>query len=160
VASGLVIVAAPSLCKVYLGLKIGWGMNMSIAGAPLASGIGQVAQGVTGGRPFNILEPELHQTAAPRRRPSLAQAWSRQSMSTPCAPLLIGAGAMELPRREAPEWTERFGIVLCAGAMAGESIAGWWTRSGRRWQADRGAPLGQPARPQEDRRAPQRLARP
>jgi uncharacterized oligopeptide transporter (OPT) family protein len=37
---------------------------------------------------------------------------------------LVGASLMALGKKYAPRWTERFGIVLCAGIIAGESIAG------------------------------------
>jgi uncharacterized oligopeptide transporter (OPT) family protein len=30
----------------------------------------------------------------------------------------------EITRRKAPQWTERFAIVLCAGVIAGESVIG------------------------------------
>ena len=37
---------------------------------------------------------------------------------------LIGAALMAVGQKLAPKWTERFGLVLCAGVIAGESIAG------------------------------------
>ena len=37
---------------------------------------------------------------------------------------LLGAALMALGQRLAPTWTERFGIVLCAGVIAGESLIG------------------------------------
>ncbi len=36
----------------------------------------------------------------------------------------IGAILMELLRKVAPEWTNRFGIAVCAGVIAGESLIG------------------------------------
>jgi uncharacterized oligopeptide transporter (OPT) family protein len=42
----------------------------------------------------------------------------------PVRAFLIGALIFEITRRKAPQWTERFAIVLCAGVIAGESVIG------------------------------------
>jgi putative OPT family oligopeptide transporter len=53
-----------SLCNIYLGLKIGWGMNMSIAAALLGFGFWQTTTRVAGLKRFGILENNINQTAA------------------------------------------------------------------------------------------------
>jgi len=64
VGSGMVLGGVLALCNVYLGLKIGWGMNMSIIAAILAFGFWRAVRAVNNGRPFNKLENNLNQTAA------------------------------------------------------------------------------------------------
>lgn len=64
VASGALLGAVLSLCNVYLGLKIGWGMNMSITAALLAFGLWRPLARLAGGKTFGILENNLNQTAA------------------------------------------------------------------------------------------------
>ncbi len=66
VGTGMVLGGALALCNVYLGLKIGWGMNMSIVAAILAYGLWHGVSGLSRGAisPFNKLENNINQTAA------------------------------------------------------------------------------------------------
>jgi putative OPT family oligopeptide transporter len=64
VSTGMLFGGLLSLCNIYLGLKIGWGMNMSITAALLGFGFWQVSTRVLGLRRFNILENNINQTAA------------------------------------------------------------------------------------------------
>ena len=54
-----------SICNVYLGLKVGVSINMSITAALLGCGFWAAARGASGGqmRPWNILENNINQTA-------------------------------------------------------------------------------------------------
>jgi putative OPT family oligopeptide transporter len=63
--TGAVLGAMLSLCNVYLGLKIGWGMNMSVTAALLAFGIWKGVAVVRGGKgAMGIGENTISQTAA------------------------------------------------------------------------------------------------
>ena len=64
VSTGMLFGGLLSLCNIYLGLKIGWGMNMSITAALLGFGFWQVSTRMLGLRRFNILENNINQTAA------------------------------------------------------------------------------------------------
>jgi putative OPT family oligopeptide transporter len=64
VSTGMLFGGLLSLCNIYLGLKIGWGMNMSIAAALLGFGFWQTATRVLKLRRFGVLENNLNQTAA------------------------------------------------------------------------------------------------
>lgn len=52
-----------SLCNIYTGLKVGWSMNMSVTAVIIGFAFWRIQQGF-GGRPFNIFENNLNQTAA------------------------------------------------------------------------------------------------
>lgn len=64
VLTGVLMGGGLSLCNVYLGLKIGWGMNMSVTAALLAFGFWQIAVRALKLRPFGVLENNLNQTGA------------------------------------------------------------------------------------------------
>ena len=64
VSTGMVFGGVLSLCNIYLGLKIGWGMNMSIAAALLGFGFWRTSTSVFKLRRFGVLENNLNQTAA------------------------------------------------------------------------------------------------
>lgn len=64
VFTGAVMGAGLSLCNVYLGLKIGWGMNMSVTAALLAFGFWQISVRALKLRPFGVLENNINQTGA------------------------------------------------------------------------------------------------
>lgn len=68
-----------------------------------------------------------------KRGPKAWRAWTPSPVSIGLAftiqaytvlAFLLGATIMALGERYAPKWTGRFGIVLCAGVIAGESIIG------------------------------------
>ncbi len=64
VGTGMLFGGVLSLCNIYLGLKIGWGMNMSITAALLGFGFWQLSTRALKLRPFNLLENNINQTAA------------------------------------------------------------------------------------------------
>lgn len=64
IATGMVLGGVLSLCNIYTGLKVGWGLGMSITSAILAFGFWQIARMAFGGRTFNIFETNISQTAA------------------------------------------------------------------------------------------------
>jgi uncharacterized oligopeptide transporter (OPT) family protein len=65
VATGMVLGGILSACNIYTGLKIGWGLNMSVTAALLAYGLWNGLHRATGGRVkhFGILENNINQTA-------------------------------------------------------------------------------------------------
>jgi OPT family oligopeptide transporter len=64
VATGMLLGGGLSLCNVYTGLKVGWGLGMSITAAILSFGFWQIGRMAFGGRTFNIFEANISQTAA------------------------------------------------------------------------------------------------
>lgn len=64
VATGVVLGGSLSLCNIYTGLKVGWGLGMSITAAILSFSFWQLARAAFGGRTFNIFETNISQTAA------------------------------------------------------------------------------------------------
>jgi uncharacterized oligopeptide transporter (OPT) family protein len=65
VLTGMALGALLSACNVYTGLKIGWGLNMSITAALLSYGFWSAMHGLSGGRirRWGILENNINQTA-------------------------------------------------------------------------------------------------
>ncbi len=65
VGTGMVLGATLSICNVYTGLKIGWGLNMSITGILLAYVLWRVLSQATNGRirMMNKLENNINQAA-------------------------------------------------------------------------------------------------
>ncbi len=64
VLTGMILGAILAICNVYLGLKIGWGINMSVTAAVLSFGLYTGLSKVFGTRSWNILENNVNQTAA------------------------------------------------------------------------------------------------
>lgn len=64
IATGMLLGGGLSLCNIYTGLKVGWGLSMSITAALLSFGAWQMFRLVAGGRTFNIFETNISQTAA------------------------------------------------------------------------------------------------
>ena len=64
VLTGMVFGALLSLCNLYIGLKVGWQMGMSVTAALMAYGFWQLVKLATRTRGFTILETNLSQTAA------------------------------------------------------------------------------------------------
>ncbi|MHC4385211.1 MAG: OPT/YSL family transporter, partial [Planctomycetota bacterium] len=56
--TGMVFGGTLSVCNVYLGLKIGWGTNMSITGILLGYAFWKTLEGITRGKvsEFGVLE--------------------------------------------------------------------------------------------------------
>ncbi|MCA9242715.1 MAG: OPT/YSL family transporter [Phycisphaerales bacterium] len=65
VATGMILAALLSTCNVYVGLKLGWGFNMSIVAALLSYGLWGSLRSVLGNaiRPWGLLENNINQTA-------------------------------------------------------------------------------------------------
>lgn len=112
VLSGALIGSALSLCNVYLGLKIGWGMNMGITSALLAYGAwrtwGLVAKG---GRPFGILENNVQQCGA-----SAAAAIASSGLVAPIPALTMLTG-QTLPYPLLVAWVLSVGLVGVVAAV-------------------------------------------
>jgi OPT family oligopeptide transporter len=64
ILTGMLLGGLLSLCNVYMGLKIGWGFNMSITAALLSFGIYRFAQNTFRTREWSKLENNINQTAA------------------------------------------------------------------------------------------------
>jgi putative OPT family oligopeptide transporter len=64
VVTGALLGSLLSICNVYLGLKIGWGMNMSITAALGAFAIWKVVSAISRGRGMGIGENNISQTGA------------------------------------------------------------------------------------------------
>ena len=64
VITGMILGGTLSLCNVYMGLKIGWGFNMSITAALLSYGFYHLLNQRTQGRPWGLLENNINQTTA------------------------------------------------------------------------------------------------
>ena len=62
--TGMILGGVLSLCNVYMGLKIGWGFNMSITAALLSYGFYHLATKTVGSRPWGMLENNINQTSA------------------------------------------------------------------------------------------------
>jgi uncharacterized oligopeptide transporter (OPT) family protein len=65
VITGMVLGGILSACNIYTGLKIGWGLNMSVTAALVGYGLWNGLHKVSGGRVkhFGILENNINQTA-------------------------------------------------------------------------------------------------
>ena len=65
VLTGMVLGGTLSVCNVYLGLKIGWGTNMSITGILLGYAFWKTLEGITRGNvsEFGVLENNINQSA-------------------------------------------------------------------------------------------------
>jgi len=64
VVTGMLFGGILSLCNLYVGLKIGWGIGMSLTAALLAFGFWQILQQTGKCRGLSILETNISQTAA------------------------------------------------------------------------------------------------
>ena len=64
VITGMLLGGVLSLCNLYVGLKIGWGIGMSLIAALLAYGFWQILAKTGRIRGLNIYETNISQTAA------------------------------------------------------------------------------------------------
>jgi putative OPT family oligopeptide transporter len=64
VVTGMVLGGGLSLCNIYTGLKVGWGLGMSITAALLGYGFWQLLQLTGRTRGLTIYETNINQTAA------------------------------------------------------------------------------------------------
>ncbi|MCU0751798.1 MAG: OPT/YSL family transporter [Akkermansiaceae bacterium] len=112
VLTGMVIGGVLSLCNLYTGLKVGWGMGMSLTAALIGYGFWQLMQLTGRVRPFGILETNLNQTAA-----SSAAAISSAGLVAPIPALTMITG-QRLGWTELVVWTfsvSLVGIVVGVG---------------------------------------------
>lgn len=105
VVTGAALGGVLSVCNVYLGLKIGWSMNMSVTAALIAFAFWQVSVRALRLRPFGILENNLNQTAA-----SAGAAISSAGLVAPIPALTMLTGET-LTYPELMVWTLSVGLV-------------------------------------------------
>ena len=112
VLSGMLIGSGLSLCNIYLGLKIGWGMNMGITSALLAFGLWRGWGAVSrGGRPFGILENNVNQCGA-----SAAAAIASAGLVAPIPALTLLTGTT-IPYPQLVVWVFSVGMVGVVAAV-------------------------------------------
>jgi putative OPT family oligopeptide transporter len=112
IGTGVLLGAALSLCNVYLGLKIGWGMNMSVTAALLAFGFWQASVRAFRVPAFGVLENNLNQTAA-----SAGAAISSAGLVAPIPALALLTGqTLSWPQLTA--WVLSVGLVGVVAAIA------------------------------------------
>ncbi|HMN97034.1 MAG TPA: OPT family oligopeptide transporter [Phycisphaerales bacterium] len=87
--TGMIFGSVLSICNVYLGLKIGWGTNMSITGILLGFAFWKALQGILGARAgrFTMLENNINQSAC-----SAAAAVSSAGLVAPIPALTMLTG--------------------------------------------------------------------
>lgn len=111
VITGMVFGAGLSLCNIYLGLKIGWGMNMSVTAALLGFGFWALATRGLGLRAFTVKENNLNQTAA-----SAGAAISSAGLVAPIPALTLLNGTI-LTWPQLTVWVLSVGLVGVVAAM-------------------------------------------
>lgn len=105
VSTGMVLGGVLSICNVYLGLKIGWSMNMSVTAALVGFAGWQLAVRLLPLRPFGILENNLNQTAA-----SAGAAISSAGLVAPIPALAMLTG-QTLSWPQLVVWTSSVGLI-------------------------------------------------
>jgi uncharacterized oligopeptide transporter (OPT) family protein len=112
VLTGMVLGGILSACNIYTGLKIGWGLNMSVTAALIGYGVWNGLHRATGGRTrhWGILENNINQTAC-----SSAASVSSAGLVAPIPALAMITG-MTLPW----VWLALWVFSVC---MVGISIA-------------------------------------
>lgn len=112
IVTGMLLGGGLSLCNIYLGLKIGWGMGMSVTAALLGFGLWAGLTRLFGARPFTVLENNLNQTAA-----SSAAAISSAGLVAPIPALTLLTGQV-LPWHQLAVWVLSVGLVGVVAAVA------------------------------------------
>jgi putative OPT family oligopeptide transporter len=64
ILTGMLLGGIFALCNIYIGLKVGWGMGVSVTAALMAFGFWKVSHLVFGTKDFSIYENNLNHTAA------------------------------------------------------------------------------------------------
>jgi len=64
IVTGMLLGGVFALCNIYIGLKVGWGMGVSVTAALMAFGFWKAVHLVFGGKEFSIYENNLNHTAA------------------------------------------------------------------------------------------------
>jgi uncharacterized oligopeptide transporter (OPT) family protein len=114
ILTGMLLGGLLSLCNIYLGLRIGWGTNMSITGVLLGFALWRGIQtAFPRTRPFGILESNINQTAC-----SAAAAVSSAGLVAPIPALTMMTG-QQLPWILLAIWVFSVCIV---GILAAASI--------------------------------------
>jgi putative OPT family oligopeptide transporter len=113
VLTGMVVGGVLSLCNIYTGLKVGWGMGMSVTAALIGYGFWQLLKLTGRVRPFGMLETNLNQTAA-----SSAAAISSAGLVAPIPALTMITG-QTLSWIELVVWT--FSVCL-VGIVVGMGL--------------------------------------
>lgn len=85
--TGMTLGALLVLCNIYIGLKVGWGMGVSVTAALMAFGFWKVVRLVFGGSEFSIYENNMNHTAA-----SAAAAVSSAGLVAPIPALTMLTG--------------------------------------------------------------------
>jgi putative OPT family oligopeptide transporter len=62
--TGMTLGGVLALCNIYIGLKVGWGMGVSVTAVLMAFGFWKVVNLVSGGKEFSIYENNMNHTAA------------------------------------------------------------------------------------------------
>lgn len=112
VLTGALMGAGLSLCNIYLGLKIGWGMNMSVTAALLAFGFWQVAVRLFKLPSFGVLENNINQTGA-----SAGASISSAGLVAPIPALALLTG-QTLSWPQLSVWVLSVGLVGVVAAIA------------------------------------------
>ncbi|MBL8879441.1 MAG: OPT/YSL family transporter [Phycisphaerales bacterium] len=111
VLTGMVLGGLLSVCNIYAGLTIGWGMNMSITSAILAYGFWHTMHLAFHTRPWSILENNINQTAG-----TAAAAVSSAGLVAGIPALSLLAPEKTLPWIHLSIWT--FSVCLVGIAIA------------------------------------------
>lgn len=111
ILTGMVLGGLLSVCNIYAGLTIGWGMNMSITSAILAYGFWHTMHLAFGARPWSILENNINQTAG-----TAAAAVSSAGLVAGIPALALLAPEKNLPWLHLSIWT--FSVCLVGIAIA------------------------------------------
>jgi uncharacterized oligopeptide transporter (OPT) family protein len=112
IITGMLLGGTLSLCNVYMGLKIGWGFNMSITAALLSYGFWQALHVTFKTRTWGKLENNINQTAA-----SSAASISSAGLVAPIPALTLITG-YEMSYFELVSWTfsvSLVGVVVAIG---------------------------------------------
>lgn len=112
VLTGMIVGGVLSLCNLYTGLKVGWGMGMSVTAALIGYGFWQLMKATRVAPGMSLLETNLNQTAA-----SSAAAISSAGLVAPIPALTMITG-QRLGWWELVLWTFSVclvGIVVGAG---------------------------------------------
>ncbi len=113
ILTGMLVGGVLSLCNLYTGLKVGWGMGMSVTAALIGYGFWQMLALTRRVKPFGILETNLNQTAA-----SSAAAISSAGLVAPIPALTMITG-QTLTWTELVIWT--FSVCL-VGIVVGVGL--------------------------------------
>lgn len=113
IATGMVFGGVLSLCNLYTGLKVGWGMGMSVTAALMGYGFWQLVRSMGMGRGLTLHETNLNQTAA-----SSASAISSAGLVAPIPALTMITG-QTLTWTELVVWT--FSVCL-VGIIVGVGL--------------------------------------